>query len=59
MTAIGNGRGGVGEFGESWRQIVAIPYGLHEIDQGISLLRMIGQQPGSIEDLYLGRLQLS
>lgn len=51
MAAVYYGRRSVGEFSECGRQAVAIAHGSHEVDEDISLLGMVGQQPDGIEHL--------
>ena len=51
MTAVYYGRRSVGEFSQCGRHAVAIAHGSHEVDEGISLRGMVGQQPDGIEHL--------
>ena len=57
MAAVYYGRRSVGEFSQCGRQAVAITHGSHEVDEGISLPRMVGQQPDGIDHKSFQKIQ--
>ena len=51
MAAVYNGRSGVGELSERWRQTVAMSHGPHKTNESIGLPGMVGEQADSVEHL--------